>query len=243
MANWSNSILAGLDRALQGVRTSSAVAVTARPRVARRGPAIAHAYEVGPAFGLAAIGSREGCRFELRRRAIETGVDEPLDLDHPDIAALTWTIKVANRKQAQGDEPATRRARILDPGIQTLSGRNLRVELARPDRAPMPAALRDSEGIRSLGLATTDAAGTLIVFAAEGRRARDRDVWFDDDCDGWVRAELLLRAGPRVLAARIAPAWFVATRDPFTFANTLPSERIDPDQLAPGDLTKKAIAP
>lgn len=225
MAKWSQSVLAGFDRALHGVRSSS-VALTGRSRVARPTPAVAHAYEVGPAIGFAAIGSREGCRFEVRRTSLATGIEEQLDLAHPDVAALIWTIKVANRKRG--------RASILDPGIQTLAGRDLRVELARPDGAPMPAILREREGIRSLGVATTDATGNLIVFAGEGRVVGE----FDDDCDGWVRAELLLRSGPRILAARIATAWFVATTNP-----PPSNERVDPDELAPGDLTKEAIRP
>jgi hypothetical protein len=231
MAKWSHSVLAGFDRAMQGIRTN-AVADLARPRGARPRPTptLAHAYEVSPAIGFAAIGSHEGCRFEVLRRSLATGVEERVDLDHRDIAALTWTIKVANSKSGRG------RARALDPGIQTLSGRGLRVELARPDRAP----LREHEGIRSLGLATTDAAGNLIVFAAEGRSVRDAETneWFDDDCDGWVRAELQLRSGPRILAARVATAWFVAT-----FEFTIPPGRMDPDEIAPGDLTQKAIRP
>ena len=200
MAKWSHDVLNGLDRALHGARSNMAV-VANRNRVARPTPAPAHAYELTPAIGFAALGSAEGCRFELRRRALDTGVEEQLDLEHPDAATLTWTIKVANAESP----------RRLDPGIQTLSGRDLRVDLARPGARQAIA----------LGVATTDSAGNLIVFAG------------DRPCDGWVRAELLLRSGPRILAARIASAWFVAATE-----FTISPGRIDPDELAPGDLTK-----
>ncbi|HLT40926.1 MAG TPA: LodA/GoxA family CTQ-dependent oxidase [Enhygromyxa sp.] len=229
MAKWSQSMLAGFDRAVQGIRANPAAGL-ARPRPAPPAPtpAIEHGYQVIPAIGFAAVASREGCRFELRRRSLASGREESLDLDHRDVAALTWTIKVANRKRS--------RSRLLDPGIQTLSGRGRRVELARPGGAAMPASA--GRGIRSLGLATTDAAGNLIVFAAEGHAVEDAEgEWFDDDCDGWVRAELQLRSGQRVLAARIASAWFVATTGEFA----IPEGRVDPDEFAPGALTQ-AIA-
>jgi hypothetical protein len=225
MTKWSHSMLAGFDRIVRSAGSNSAPLRDREPRPAPT-PAIAHAYEVSPAIGFAAIASREGCRFEVRRRSLATGIDERLDLDHRDVAALTWTIKVANGKRG--------RSLLLDPGIQTLMGRNRRVALARADGAATPKALAGREGIRSLGVATTDSVGNLIVFAGEGRSIHDAELgWFDDDCDGWVRAELQLRSGSRILAAKITPAWFIATAE---FA--LPEGRIDPDEVAPGDMLR-----
>jgi len=143
---------------------------------------------------------KQGCRFAIvRRKTIgATVTEELLDLDHPDVVRITWTVKVANAKAAgprilEAPPPASepwlgyrnwqrrpdwdaRMALVLDPGSKSLHGRNQRVELARPDGAVMPAAFRvanNAQGIRSLGTAASDAKGNLIMFGGEGRSVSD----------------------------------------------------------------------
>lgn len=229
MTRWLDNVIAGLDRAIEQTRSN------ARPIVRTGGPTSNHVYALTPAIGFAALGDASGCCFRVLRRS-PGGGEQFVDLEHGEVAKLTWTIKVANAKVAASRR---RRALVLEPGIVTISGRGRRAELARPDRAVMPADFHGPDGIVSLGRVETDAAGNLIVHAAAGRLARSsgdagETDEFDDECDGWVRAELLLRSGVRVLACDVASAWFIGAEQPLA---SLP-ERIDPDAVAPGTLVQ-----
>lgn len=233
MTRWLDNVIAGLDRAIEQTRSNAT-----RPLVRTSVAAPSHTYALTPAIGFAPLGESSGCPFRVLRRS-PSGGEEFVDLDHAEVAKLTWTIKVANAKLA-----ARRRRRelVLEPGIVTIGGRGRQAELARADREAMPVGIAGPEGIVSLGRVETDAAGNLIVYAAAGRLASattagpaaDEHDCFDDECDGWVRAELLLRSGVRVLACEVASAWFVGAEQPLA---SLP-ERIDPDLIAPGTLVQ-----
>lgn len=181
---------------------------------------------------------KQACRFRVIRRRFEgeTCSEDVLDLDHPEVARVTWRVHVRNakavgpriftsspglRNATRQSDPSKRAALIMDPGIIHVEGR-WACTLLGGDK-PLPAAFRVASGrqpIRSLGHAATDRRGSLLVFAGEGRAVGDgassepnnvfnNDDWFDDTCDGSIRAEVELRSGEIIHSTSIAPSWVV----------------------------------
>ncbi len=216
----------------------------------RNWPPIGHDLKVrSPTTGVAQI-KKQGCRFRVyRRRWVgETCQEDILDLDHPDVLRVTWRVLVRNckpvgprifsttgglRNAGRQTDPAARAALILDPGVVHVEGRRSSATLGT---TPMPAGFRSSptaKPIASLGTLATDRKGNLIVFGGEGRAVSDapgspgptgtfnNDDWFDDTCDGSIRAKVELRSGEVIRFSSIAPSWVVTA--PPDYAPSLPN--------------------
>ncbi|HMV66348.1 MAG TPA: LodA/GoxA family CTQ-dependent oxidase [Myxococcota bacterium] len=137
---------------------------------------------------------RQAARFRVYRYDEACPEGRPVDLDDPDVAAIEWTVHVANKKASWyafqtnagqygylPDHPlrnATitgeeRHRLVIDPGPRTVSGRGAAAPLSRatvPEGYPggFPGPLEPYD-IDTLGEARTDGAGNLLVLGGYGR--------------------------------------------------------------------------
>lgn len=214
---------------------------------------------------------KQGARFRVYRRRWlgDTCREDVLDLAHPEVCRVTWRVLVRNckpigpriftdveglRNAARQTTPADRAALIMDPGVVYVEGRHQRSELA--SGKPMPAGFRianNPEAIGSLGTAASDGKGNLIVFGGEGRALSDapgspgpdnifnNDNWFDDTCDGSIRAEVELVSGEVIHFSAIAPSWVVSA--PPDYAPHVPNMVSLFDVLRDVGVRKLGVAP
>jgi hypothetical protein len=170
---------------------------------------------------------RQGVRFRVFEFAPNGSIVGEALPDQGSVAALEWTVHVANRKASffQFDGPkgesgdfsknGARNADVvgndarsqleIDPGPKSISGLSAPpVILANPNP-------NTNQTIKDLGDISTDDAGRLIFFGGHGKtlqlpKATDiedyvnNDGWFDDVSDGPVSATIALKDGSRVEA-------------------------------------------
>jgi hypothetical protein len=183
-------------------------------------------------FGASAFGKfkedgrikRQGVRFRVFEFDEDGSLVGEALSGHGSIAAIEWTVHVANRKAAffRFDGPngedgdfsrngarnenvvGQDRARLeIEPGPKMVSG-----ILAGPVILNNPNPTTNAV-ISDLGQISTDEAGRLIFFGGHGRTLQlpgaeeirsyvNNDGWFDDVCDGSVSAVVILQDGTRV---------------------------------------------
>lgn len=136
---------------------------------------------------------RQAARFSVYRHDDEAGTTDEVTLDDDEIASITWTVHVANKKGCwynfrgnAGDltipnntyedrkvpprngDVKDRKTLIVDPGPRTLTGRAQHEELSSagaPNGYPVsfPPPAKYGTSVTSLGEVRTDRAGCLIV--------------------------------------------------------------------------------
>lgn len=170
---------------------------------------------------------RQAARFRLFGYDGTTLVQELTAAD----ADINWTVHVANKKASwhlfsspplnpdlRNAFVADRASLEIDPGPRTLNAPNQVADFDTGSFLGLPV---------SLGGARTDGDGRLLVLGGFGRSGSvppgepinnfaNNDRWFDDVCDGPVRASVSIGGGPPIDAE---PAWVVC--GPPDFAPTV----------------------
>lgn len=167
---------------------------------------------------------RQGVRFQVFKYDDTGKVVGEVVPGQDSVTAIEWTVHVANRKASffrfegplgeDGDYskncrrnnsvPDSQRATlIIDPGLQTISGRSVPPIVLRNPNRKMNADIPD------LGDISTDKDGRLIFFGGHGKTCQqgpdinnyvNNDGWFDDVSDGPVTATIIFTNGARVSA-------------------------------------------
>jgi hypothetical protein len=178
-------------------------------------------------FKVAGRIKRQGVRFRVFEFAPDGSVVGEALPGLGSVAAIEWTVHVANRKasffqfdghkgeNADFSKNGARNADVvgndarsqleIDPGPNSISGISAApVILANPNP-------KTNKTITDLGDISTDDAGRLIFFGGHGKTLQlsnaadiqdyvNNDGWFDDVSDGPVSATIVLKDGSRVEA-------------------------------------------
>ena len=168
----------------------------------------------------------------------------PVSIGDDDILNIAWTVHIANKKfiwyqfdQLQGElgyepthalrnasltDPEQRRQMMIDPGPQTVQGKNAHASFAKGQGQPgypqtFPPDNLTPFSIDTLGEIRTDDQGRLLVLGGFGHSGStdkepvittyaNNDNWWDDIADGSVTATILLNNGEKITAAS---AWVI----------------------------------
>lgn len=134
-------------------------------------------------------------------------------LDIPDLAE---GIPGQKRNQNVADRDRERML-VIDPGQVSIRGAN-RNSSGGSTTYQMQGKFWDSIDV-NLGELRTDGAGRLLFFPGDGKSASaipdnsirsfsGNDAWYDDTCDGWVKAAVTFKDGTSL---PVEPAWVIAT--------------------------------
>jgi L-Lysine epsilon oxidase N-terminal/L-lysine epsilon oxidase C-terminal domain len=201
---------------------------------------------------------RQAARFRIYGYDSHGKVVQEITADE---AQIEWTVHLANKKaewhEFQGPDGeqsfltsprrnsdiANRRSLILDPGADTVTGRNDRKELSDLLRVAQPPLNV------TLGEIRTDDKGRLLVLGGLGRSGSwkpansiinyaNNNGWFDDVSDGPVAAKVTLNNGRHVT---VAPSWVIVA--PPDFAPAISNVVTLYDVLYEVALARNFIAP
>lgn len=138
-------------------------------------------------------------------------------LDIPDLAS---GLPGQRRNQAIADSDREKML-VIDPGPTSISGPD-KNKSGGNEAYQMACKFWDSIDV-SLGELRTDKDGRLLVFPGNGKSDSaipdnaiksfsGNDAWYDDTCDGWVKAKVKLADGTEL---PVEPGWVVSTAPNF----------------------------